>query len=221
LKVISSSANSHSLQLVIPSLNVDFVFSDPESLLANYDGYTRGSSYVAVGTWGDDADGTRPLQHVATFLFGYETPSSAMPATGTANFGGTATTTVYKDVGSNLLVTSVNGIANLSVDFSSGQVTGALTQMKQYDGQRTSASTPAGFLPWNDVALSARIATGTSRFSGSAAATSAPGTTFSLAGSATGHVDGALYGPNAQYVGAIWSLSDGAVSAMGLLTAKH
>jgi hypothetical protein len=38
---------------------------------------------------------------------------------------------------------------------------------------------------------------------------------MSLSGSATGHLDGAFYGPAAQNVGAVWSLSDGMKSALG------
>jgi hypothetical protein len=149
-------------------------------------------------------------------LFGYETPAAAMPTTGTASFSGTADATVFKTVGGNILGTSVDGRADVSVNFSSGQVTGALTHMQQFDGL-----SPSGYLPWNDVSLSASIATGTNRFSGSTAATSAPSSTFSLLGSATGHVDGAFYGPAAQNLGAVWSLSDGSASAIGTITAKQ
>lgn len=88
--------------------------------------------------------------------------------------------------------------------------------MQQYDGMGTQ---PYHFLQWNDVSLNASIAPGTSRFSGSTAATSAPGTGFSLAGSATGHIDGAFYGPAAQNLGAVWSLSDGTGSAIGVIAA--
>src|SRR5207302_1990388 len=133
---------------------------------------------------------------VTEFAFGYETPASAMPTNGTANFAGSADANVFKNVGTNLLHAGVSGNAAMSVNFGSGQVTGAFTKMQQWDGVPSSG--PQGYLPWNDVSVSASIATGTNRFSGSTAAISAPGTTFSLAGSATGHIDGALYGPAAQ-----------------------
>jgi len=51
--------------------------------------------------------------------------------------------------------------------------------------------------------------------------TSAPGTTFSASSSATGHIDGALFGPASQNIGAVWSLSDGTVSAMGTIAGKQ
>jgi hypothetical protein len=141
-----------------------------------------------------------------------------MPASGTANFSGSANASVYKTVGSNILVTRIDGKAELSVNFSSGQITGGLSQMKQWDG--VAFSGPPGTLPWNDVSVSASVAAGTNRFSGNTAATSAPGTAFSLAGSATGRIDGAFYGPAAGSLGAVWSLSDGAASALGTIVAK-
>jgi hypothetical protein len=156
------------------------------------------------------------VQSSTALSFGYETPGSSMPKTGTANFTGLASASVFKPASGTILETSISGNANLSADFSSGQVTGALTQMKQYDGLGTS---PYHFLQWNDVSLNASIAPGSNRFSGSTAATSAPGTGFSLAGSATGHIDGAFYGPAAQNLGAVWSLSDGSASALGTIAA--
>ena len=218
--VVSSSANSSTFQIAIPSLNLTIEWPGRSaSIVDDFHRVTWGLSYVSAGTWLDDADGIRPLISTGKFLFGYETPLSAMPATGTSSFAGVATGTVYKNIGSTVLETSVDGSANILVNFSSGQVTGKLTQMQQWDGQKTTGTKT--FLPWNDVSITAGIANGTSRFSGSTSATSAPGTTFSLAGSATGHVDGALYGPTAQNIGAIWSLSDGTASAIGALTAKQ
>jgi hypothetical protein len=218
LTVVGTSKNSSTFQIVIPALNLNVNFDNRENIVNNIDGITSGLSYVAVGAWSDTADGIRPLQSSTAFLFGYETPSTAMPSAGTASYSGVANATVYKTVGSNILSTYVSGNAGVSVNFNSGQVTGALTQMKQWDGLSYSGS-PI-YLQWNDVSLTANIATGTNRFSGSTATTSAPGTTFSLAGSATGKIDGAFYGPTPQNIGAIWSLSDGSASAIGALTAK-
>jgi hypothetical protein len=203
---------------VIPALSVNFTFSNRENIVNNMDGITGGLSYVAIGAWAQGGNASQPLQNSTAFLFGYETPSSAVPSAGAASYSGMANATVYKNVNSNISSTLVFGDAKVSVNFNSGQVTGTLTQMKQWDGINNGQSI---YLPWNDVSLTANVAAGTNRFSGSTAATSAPGTTFSLAGSATGHVDGAFFGPAAQNLGAIWSLSDGSVSAMGGLTAKQ
>ena len=215
LTVISTSANSQNLQLVIPSLNLNTNVNFGENIVNNIDEFTFGYSYVAVGSWDQKAN-SAPLQSSTVLSFGYETPTSAMPKTGTATFSGLASANVFKPVSGTIAEASIVGNANLSANFSSGQVTGALTQMQQYDGMGTQ---PYHFLQWNDVSLNASIAPGTSKFSGSTAATSAPGTGFSLAGSATGHIDGAFYGPAAQNLGAVWSLSDGTGSAIGVIAA--
>ena len=218
LTVYSTSANSTSFQLVIPALNLNVTFTNRENIASNMDGWTWGYSYVAVGSWGAGTS-QASLQSVPFYSFGYETPGSGMPTTGTAQFAGTASANVFQTNNGTVLGTRVDGKANLSVNFSSGQLAGSLTQMQQWDGVPYNG--PPGYLPWNDVSLNASIAPGTNRFNGSAAATSAPGTSFSLAGSATGNINGAFYGPSAQNVGAVWSLSDGSKSAIGGLAAKQ
>ncbi len=216
LTVISSSGSSASVQLVIPGANVNTTVGQ-NGLVQDDNGFIQGFSYVAIGQWGQFPSPGNSPQSATAFVFGYETPTTAMPANGTANFSGSASANVFKTVGPNILLTAVSGNANLSVNFGSGQVTGAFTNMQQWDGKYM----PAGNLPWNDVSLTAGIGTGSNKFSGSTAVTSTPGTTFSLAGTATGHIDGAFYGPAAQDLGAVWSLSDGTASALGELQAKQ
>jgi hypothetical protein len=217
-KIIVNSAVPTSFQLVIPSLNINTTFTSIEGLLNNSSGWTWGYSYVVAGSWGaGTAQGS--LQSNPFYIFGYETPGSGMPTTGTAQFAGTASGNVFQTNNGTILGTAVNGNANLSVNFSSGQVAGSLTHMQQWDGIPYNSSPT--YLPWNDVSLNANIAPGTNKFSGTTAATSSPGTSFSLATSATGHVDGAFYGPAAQNVGAVWSLSDGSKSAIGAFAAKQ
>jgi hypothetical protein len=213
----NNGTNATSFEISIPSLNISSTFTNRENIVQNIDGVTRGYSYVAVGEWAQ-SDNSRTLLNRTQFSFGYETPTSGMPASGTANFSGTADASVYKTIGSNILDTRIEGKADISVNFSSGQVAGGLSQMKQWDG--VALNGPQGTLPWNDVSVSASIAAGTNSFSGNTAATSAPGTTFSLAGSATGKINGAFYGPTAGSLGAVWSLSDGTASALGTIVAK-
>jgi hypothetical protein len=89
---------------------------------------------------------------------------------------------------------------------------------KWSSGQR---QTPAVLLPWNDVSVNASIAAGTNKFSGTTGVTSTPQNTFSLKGSAIGSINGAFYGPAAEELGAIWTLSDGTISAIGGLAARR
>ena len=213
LTIISTSANAANFQIVIPSLNVNANLTYHTNIVQNIDGINWGYSYANAGIW-SQTNGSNVLQSATAFSSGYETPASAIPTTGSGSFAGYATAIVYKPNGGAITGTYVDGIANLAANFSSGQVTGALTQMRE-EGGAGSAS------PWNDVSLNAAIAPGTGRFSGTTAVTSTPGTAAGLSASATGHIDGAFYGPAAQNIGAVWSLSDGAGSAIGALVAKH
>ena len=74
---------------------------------------------------------------------------------------------------------------------------------------------------WNDVSITANIAAGSNTFNGTTAAASAPGLPMSLSGSAVGKINGAFFGPAAQNLGAVWSLSDGTGSAIGTVVAGH
>ena len=60
---------------------------------------------------------------------------------------------------------------------------------------------------------------GTNSFSGSTGAATAPAGTYTLKGTANGHIDGAFYGPNANELGAVWTLSngDGTGAAIGVV----
>ena len=57
-------------------------------------------------------------------------------------------------------------------------------------------------------------------FAGTTAATSAPGTQGSLTGSAIGTFAGLFFGPAAQELGAVWTLSDGTATVIGTIGAK-
>jgi hypothetical protein len=216
LTVVSTSQAAFKAQLVIPSLNIDETFSGFGSVVSGLEGPTYGYSYVVLGQWGfpSSTGGSQTM-----FVSGYETPTTALPTNGSANFSGTAQAIVFKSMDGKIAYTTVNGSAAIGVNFGTGQVSGGLTKMQQWDG--LNGKQTETFLPWNDVSVNANLAGGTSRFSGSTGVTSAPGTTFSASSSATGHIDGALFGPAAQNIGAVWSLSDGTVSAMGTIAGKQ
>jgi len=179
-------------------------------------------SYLTLGHWGT---GGGPSGEYTIFLFGYETPVNALPTGGQASFSGSASGIVYVPVDGHILGNFIDfSKAALSVDFASGKVSGAFTQGVAYNpvptatGSSPCCANGAPF-PWNDVSVSASITAGTARFSGTAAVTSAPQNQFALKPSATGSISGALYGPAAQQLGAIWTLSDGTSSAIGRVVA--
>jgi hypothetical protein len=198
--VIYNAGGRSLVRLAIPSLGVDEIFSENTDL-RGFQGDTPyyGLNYVVLGEWAHWS-GTRTTSYTES-VFGYETPASAIPRTGTAQFSGWASGSVFKGTDSGAYV---EGRANVSVDFTSGQVGGAFTNMKIGSSQ-----------PWNDVSLSGSIASGTNKFSGTTAVTSAPNNGFSLTGSATGRFDGGFYGPGAEQLGAVWTLTDGSGSAVG------
>ncbi len=212
--VVNTSAAYSTLHLTIPSIGVDATIAGDLTLVNHLGGPTDGLSYAVMGGWlqGPAASPTTVLQSATVFVFGYETPQSAMPSSGTAVFSGPglAAAYVYKPVGTEINTDYAQGNPSLSVNFGSGAVNGSFTNMQLLNGQ-----------PWNDVSVSANIAAGSNRFSGTTAAASAPGTAMSLSGSATGRIDGAFFGPAAQNLGAVWSLSDGSGSALGTVVAGH
>ncbi len=146
----------------------------------------------------------------ADFVIGFETPSSAIPRSGTAIYTGVAQGQVVR-AGSPTYVPVLSGDARLTADFAIGSVDGNLTHMftTDVDGNK---------LPWNSVSLHAAFAAGTSSFVGTTAITLSP--SASLAGSATGTIAGKFFGPAAQELGAVWTLSDGTSAATGTIGAK-
>lgn len=214
--IVASSATSTSFQLVIPSVNINVSYTFDRGV---GDSAFSGLSYVTLGLWQAAVAGN--LTSITALAFGYETPANAMPTTGTANYSGVGTVhgvVIYPlGVGEQPAAFAVplTGDAHLSANFATGAVTGGFTKITAEGDYDYGASA------WNDVSVNASIAAGTNKFSGSTAVTS-PGSgigSVSLKGSATGHIDGAFYGPSAQNLGAIWSLSDGTASAIGTVAA--
>jgi len=107
----------------------------------------------------------------------------------------------------------IAGEAALTANFGTGAVGGTLGNMTAADVD-TQAVTA-----WNNVSLNANIPAGGSTFSGTTAAASNPGTTFSLQSNAAGYIDGGFYGPAAEEAGAVWTLNDGSRTAWGSLGA--
>lgn len=206
ITLVSSSTASSTYQISVPSIGVNTTIQMPPLS-------TSGLSYVALGSWAPPS-ASGGVSSFTEFAFGYETPPTSLPTTGTASFSGTARGTVFTP-GTAFVGTAVNGVAALSVNFGSGNITGAFTQMQYVNPANPGSSTAPNYLPWNDVSVNAMIAAGTNQFSGSTGVTSTPGSPLSLKPSATGYINGLFYGPSAQSIGGIWSLSDGTSSVLG------
>jgi len=174
-------------------------------------------NYGVAGIWTHTpASGTA---YLGTFTAGYQTPLAAVPTTGTGTYvgdgsavgsptAGGVTGSVYAPSGSGTIVVGVlAGQANLTVNFGSGAVNGSLTNMTATPTSGASAT------PWNNVTLTGTMS-GTSTPSGSVAtlsgstSTSGASGSFGLSSSAAGSFAGALYGPNGQELGAVWTLAE-------------
>ena len=176
------------------------------------------NDYVALGLWEVNASNPTTL-FLGTFVTGYETPVSAVPTSGTATYFATqnvaAIVSTYNPSGGQLTRGSVLGDASFTANFSTGSLTGTLSNNAIiYDNGK------AAFLPWNDVSVSASIAGNT--FSGSAVAgTSSATNAYTVSPGATGKFDGGFYGPNADALGAVFSLTDSTHIVTGVTTGRQ
>jgi hypothetical protein len=203
-----SNGGQFSYRLVVPALNIDTTIQRD---WLDFNSVAAPGTYVYL-----DAE---PVSNgIAYYGYGFETPGTAIPTAGTAAFSGLADGYIYSSTHGQITGAYVQGNAALSVNFGSGSITGAFTNMKT---NLSSVDFTNLSSQWNDVSLNASIAAGTSKFSGATAVTSTPQTPLSLSGNATGHIDGGFYGPAAQNIGAIWSLSDGTTSVVGGVAARH
>src|SRR6185437_1916479 len=155
-----------------------------------------GLSYVALGEWETPAPSGFPARF---FVFGFDTPVSSMPISGTASFQGQGTVRGIV-AGPNDVTGILQGDANLNVDFGAGQISGKLTNITAVDPCTAISS------QWNDVTVNASIAVGTNKFSGTTGAigTTGAASPFTLKSTATGNVNGAFYGPAANNLGGLW-----------------
>ena len=184
------------------SRSVDIDVNDPP--LTDLDWTAYGDWYL-YGTPDDPAT-------LASYVTGYRTPFAAVPTSGSASYRGVTVGRLlypqegaFEGIGSHRL----KGDAALQANFGSRTVTGSLTNMRV-----------EGVEPWNSVSLQGTISATQNAFAGTTAASSAPSGTFALRGSATGSFNGLFFGPSAQELGAVWTLSDGTATAIGSFGAK-
>lgn len=174
---------------------------------------TSNLSWTSFGFW--DVVMTNGARTQAQFVTGYATPAGAVPTTGTATYAGPVRGEVIlpqagRENGVNY--GALSGDASLVTNFGNGSITGNLVNMfsTDFDGNK---------LPWNSVSLSGTLFA-QNMFSGTSAATSAPGNSAALKGTATGTFAGAFFGPRVEELGAVWTLSDGTAAAFGTIGAK-
>ncbi|HKD48770.1 MAG TPA: transferrin-binding protein-like solute binding protein [Rhizomicrobium sp.] len=174
-------------------------------------------NYLVAGIWAHiPPPGNATL---GTFTAGYQTPAANVPTSGTGTYigsgasvgsptAGGAVGTVFAPSGTGTIAAAgIVGQANITVNFGSGALTGSLTNMTATPTSGGSAT------PWNNVTLTGSVSGTSTPFgtvstiSGSTSTSGASGS-FGLSSAATGNFAGALYGPNGQELGAIWTLAE-------------
>jgi hypothetical protein len=169
---------------------------------------TSNLSWTTYGSWAAYETGKTSF---SPFVTGFATPVASVPTAGSATYNGAAQGVAWLPAAGNqfgVFSASLAGDATLQANFASGAVTGSLTKMT------------ANGAPWNSVSLAGTIALGQNYFSGTSTVTSTPAGAASLGGSASGTLAGLFFGPNAQELGAVWTLFDGTKAAAGTIGAK-
>ena len=140
-------------------------------------------------------------------ISGYQTPTAGVPTTGSATYAASGTSTgavtgfVLAPSGTgSITLGALQGQANIGVNFASGSVSGSMTNMTVTPANGTATA-------WNNISLSGALSganlTGTTASSGTP-----PSGANSFDSSSTGTIRGALFGPNAQELAAVWTLYD-------------
>jgi hypothetical protein len=171
-----------------------------------------GLNYTLLGAWTYKPAGGGSST-IGLAVTGYQTPAGSVPTTGTAAYagGGDVIGTVAIPSGTGgISGATLSGNVNLSVNFSSQQVTGTLSNMTAKDVLSNKVT------PWNNVSLTGNLSqtAGSANrgaiITGTTQAQSAPsGADFGMSSGATGNLSGALFGPDANEAGGVWSVNEG------------
>jgi hypothetical protein len=167
---------------------------------------TQGNlGYTYLGEWSEWTDTVGLPQNEGVFLTGFQTPVGNVPTSGTATYGGAGTVLGRIYLAGNSAPPATAGVlgdSSFSVNFATGAITGSFTNMNSGG-------------PWNTVSVAANISG--NAFAGTTAANATTGN-YAF-GNSSGVIQGGFYGPAANEIGAIWTLTDGANYAAGVVGA--
>lgn len=209
-------------EVKIPSLNIDAT-NVQANAGASYLGDGRNLAlssvelnYTMLNIWTVQPSTPTGTVYTSYSTSGYQTPSGSVPTTGTATYNGVNGTSggvvgvVFGSAAGKISAGALSGNASVQVNFANGAVNGSLTNMNVV-GTTNQA--------WNNVSLTGTLS-GAS-ISGTTGVTSTPSGTLTMGSGSSGTFAGALYGPNGEELGAVWSLHDpnGTKSAVGVIGA--
>jgi hypothetical protein len=175
-------------------------------------------NYTMTGTWNAVNDGTTCAVCTSMFVTGFQTPSANVPASGQATYlGNGANGSVSGAVFAAETGTISGSSSSFAVNFNNGQVTGTLSGLKVTPVSAAGvAGTPQD---WNQINITGSLSGAV--LSGTTSTPSQPAGSLGFAANSTGTIGGALFGPNAEELGAVWSLQDpaGFRTAFGVVSA--
>ncbi|HVW72860.1 MAG TPA: transferrin-binding protein-like solute binding protein [Rhizomicrobium sp.] len=218
--VTSGSTTVPTFDLSIPAIGLNATnvradgstttLSDGSAVILTFAGLT----YTAQMAWGYKPAGSGAgTGYIGVTVGGSGTTIANVPTAGSANYagnssngGGVGGAYFVPDGNGGIATGSLAGNVAMTANFSSGAITGNLSNM---------IATPAGggsSTAWNTVSLSANIAraannasfTGTTSTGGAPAGAGAVG----FSSSATGGLTGSFFGPNINEAGGTWTLTD-------------
>jgi hypothetical protein len=179
-------------------------------------------NYTMTGTWNAVNDGTTCSVCTSMFVTGFQTPSANVPASGQATYlgngaNGSVSGNVYSGDGSIQAGTVSGSSSSFAVNFGSGQVTGTLSGLTATPISAAGvAGTPQN---WNQINITGSLSGAV--LTGITSTPSQPAGSLGFGANSTGTIGGALFGPNAEELGAVWSLQDqaGYKTAFGVVSA--
>jgi hypothetical protein len=159
--------------------------------------------YTRFGYWYTDDGADGPFAH-GVWNVGFATPESAIPTTGQASYSG-HTTGLYDESHpcgcQNLFTANFTGDMSLTANFGARTLSGSFTNLTITDKTLLQPTL-------NDVSFTASIDSNRNWFSGVTGVTNQPSGQQAFAENASGSITGMFYGPSANEVGGVWTLSD-------------
>ncbi|HUE66372.1 MAG TPA: transferrin-binding protein-like solute binding protein [Rhizomicrobium sp.] len=179
-------------------------------------------NYTMTGTWNAVNDGTTCSVCTSMFVTGFQTPSANVPVSGQATYlgngaNGSVSGNVYSGDGIIQAGTVSGSSSSFAVNFGSGQVTGTLSGLTATPISAAGvADTPQN---WNQINITGSLSGAV--LTGITSTPSQPAGSLGFGANSTGTIGGALFGPNAEELGAVWSLQDqaGYKTAFGVVSA--
>jgi hypothetical protein len=181
--------------------------------------------YTRFGYWYVDDGIDGPFAH-GVWNVGFATPVTAIPTVGQASYIG-KTTGLYDESHAcgcqDWSTVAFSGDMSLKADFGARTLSGSFTNLAITGGYvQGSRYSPIPLQPTlNDVSFTASIDSNRNWFSGVTGVTTQPTGQQAFAPDAAGSITGMFYGPTANEVGGIWTLSDSVRRLIGSFGGKQ